>query len=87
MWHCLFLCSVFRGVGKGEHLQGMEGLQLVKVLSLTLGLCRERSVSRPVRLRTGWKLLFQYYSDRQVFSLHHRSGFHPAPYQWAPGVM
>jgi hypothetical protein len=51
MWHFLITSVslvVFRGEGKGEYLQGMEGLQLVKVSGLTPGLCRERPVSRLV---------------------------------------
>ena len=46
----------------------MEDLQLVKVSNLTLGLCRERPVSRPAVGGYGLdENDFQYYSDRQIF--------------------
>ena len=63
------VCSLFRGGGKRVHLQVVEGLQLVKVWSLTPGLCRERPVIRPVVEGNGLdeNNYFQYYSDRQIF--------------------
>ena len=64
MWHFLITSvSLFRVEGKGEHLQGME------VSSLTLGLCREGPVSRPIVGGYGLNEndYFQYYSDRQIF--------------------